>query len=127
MRRAARQGLSLALAALTLCAACATGGGAPPSREEATRQLYERNCAACHGPRGEGRQIGTLAVPPLREGRALTDPDSRILTQIRDGGNGMPPFKYSLDDEQIETLFRFVRTELQGRPAPAGTGGPPGR
>lgn len=120
MRAAARRGLSLALAALTLCAAaCSTGGGgAPPSREEATRQLYERNCAACHGPRGEGKQLGTLIVPPLREGRALADPDSRILTQIRDGGNGMPPFKYSLDDEQIETLFRFVRTELQGRPAP---------
>lgn len=126
MRRTARAGLSLALVALTLCAAaCATGGGAPPSREEATRQLYERNCAACHGPRGEGRQLGTLTVPPLREGRALNDPDSRILNQIRDGGNGMPPFKYSLDDEQIETLFRFVRTELQGRPA--ATGGPPGR
>jgi len=120
MRRAGRPGLSLALAALTLCAAACTteGGGAPPSQEEATRRLFERNCAACHGPRGEGKQLGTLVVPSLREGRALTDPDARILTQIRDGGNGMPPFKYSLDDEQIETLFRFVRTELQGRPAP---------
>ena len=121
MRRAGRPLLSLALAALTLCAAaCATeGGGAPASsQEERTRQLFERNCAACHGPRGEGKQLGTLTVPSLREGRAATDPDARVLTQIRDGGNGMPPFKYSLDDEQIETLFRFVRTELQGRPAP---------
>ena len=119
MRRAGRTGLSLALAALTLCAAaCADGGGAPPSQESAARQLYERNCAACHGPRGEGKHLGTLRVPSLREGRALNDPDPRILTQIRDGGNGMPPFKYSLDDEQIETLFRYVRTELQGRPAP---------
>ena len=123
MRRAIRPGLSLALAALTLCAAaCANGGGdggsAPPSREDDAPRLFERNCAACHGPRGEGKQLGTLLVPSLREGRAVTDPDSRILTQIRDGGNGMPPFKYSLDDEQIETLFRFVRTELQGRPAP---------
>ncbi len=130
MRRAGRPGLSLALAALTLCAAaCATngGGGAHPSQESAARQLYERNCAACHGPAGDGKQLGTLRVPSLREGRALTEPDSRILTQIRDGGNGMPPFKYSLDDEQIETLFRYVRTELQGRPAPARTGDSRGR
>ena len=118
MRPAVRQGLSTALAALALCAAaCADGGGsAPPSRESAARLLYDRNCAACHGPRGEGKQLGTLNVPSLREGRALTDPDARVLTQIRDGGNGMPPFKYSLDDEQIETLFRYVRTQLQGRP-----------
>jgi len=119
MRRAFRAGLSTALAALTLCAAaCDRGGGPTPTAESSAQMLYQRNCAACHGPRGEGRQLGTLAVPSLREGRAVNDPDERILTQIRDGGNGMPPFKFSLDDEQIETLFRYVRTELQGRPAP---------
>jgi mono/diheme cytochrome c family protein len=51
----------------------------------------------------------------LRTGRAATDPDDRLLAQIQNGGNGMPPFKYSLTDEQIADLLRFVREGLQGR------------
>jgi mono/diheme cytochrome c family protein len=119
MRPASLFRLSLTLSSLTLFAlACSTGGGTPSPADGSTRALYERNCAACHGPRGEGKQLGTLRVPSLREGRAVTDPDSRILSQIRDGGNGMPPFKYSLDDQQIDALARYLRTDLQGRPAP---------
>ena len=113
--------LAAAAAGLALAAAGCTSRASKPlpaAGGDQTRALFERSCSACHGPRGEGKQLGTLRVPSLREGRALTDPDARILTQIRDGGNGMPPFKYSLDDEQIETLARFVRTELQGRPSP---------
>jgi len=83
------------------------GGGA--------RELYARNCAACHGPEGEGKQVGTLRVPTLREGRAAQDPDAQLLKQIHDGGNGMPPFKFTLTDDEIQDLLRFVRKELQGR------------
>jgi len=79
------------------------------------RVLYERNCAVCHGPRGEGTQLGTMKTPPLNAGAALTDPDEKLLKQISDGGNGMPPFKYTLDDKQIEDLVRFIREEIQGR------------
>ncbi|MDQ3919400.1 MAG: cytochrome c [Acidobacteriota bacterium] len=82
-----------------------------------TRELFQRNCAVCHGEQGEGRQLGTLNVPSLRTGRAATDPDERLLAQIQNGGNGMPPFKYSLTDEQIQDLLRFVREGLQGRAA----------
>src|SRR4051794_25076713 len=77
------------------------GGGAPPpprpllgGAPATPRVLYERNCAVCHGPRGEGTQLGTMKTPPLNSGAALTDPDERFLKQISDGGNGMPPFKY---------------------------------
>ena len=79
------------------------------------RVLYARNCADCHGPQGEGKQLGTLKIPPLSSGAALNDPDEKFFKQISDGGNGMPPFKYTLDDRQIEDLVRFVREELQGK------------
>jgi mono/diheme cytochrome c family protein len=120
MRPASLFRLSLALASFALLASACSEGAKPPaaSADDSPRVLYERNCAVCHGPRGEGKQLGTLNVPPLREGRALTDPDDRILSQIRDGGNGMPPFKYSLDDRQIADLARHIRRDLQGRPPP---------
>ena len=95
--------------------ACSPREGKTAQVADPTRELFQRNCAACHGHEGEGRQIGTLTVPSLREGRAATDTDARLLTQIHDGGNGMPPFKYSLTDEQIADLLRFVREGLQGR------------
>ena len=110
--------LTLALACLALSSAgCSTHGDARAQAADPARELFERNCAACHGQQGEGKQIGTLKAPSLREGRAATDTDERLLTQIHDGGNGMPPFKYSLTDEQIDDLLRFVRGELQASAA----------
>jgi mono/diheme cytochrome c family protein len=102
-----------------VCLALSAGGCASRAQKPAptgavpVRVLYERNCAVCHGPRGEGTQLGTMKTPPLRSGAALTDPDEKFFKQISDGGNGMPPFKHTLDDAQIQDLVRFVREELQ--------------
>jgi mono/diheme cytochrome c family protein len=110
--------VSLLIAALVcIGSACVTGDNSAAAKkagDDDARELFARNCAACHGPSGEGKQIGTLQVPTLREGRAAQDPDARLLTQIHDGGNGMPPFKFTLTDDQIQALLRFVREELQG-------------
>ena len=112
---------ALVVALVVALAACAMRDNAPAQTGDGgdqTRTLFERNCAVCHGPQGEGKQIGTLKVPSLREGAPATDPDARLLAQMHDGGKGMPPFKYTLTDEQIQDLLRFVREELQRR-APA--------
>lgn len=109
--------LTAALAALAcISSACATrddASAAGKTKDGNARELYARNCAACHGPEGEGKQVGTLRVPTLREGRAAQDPDARLLSQIHDGGNGMPPFKFTLTDDEIQELLRFVREEMQ--------------
>ena len=109
--------LAAALAALvSVTSACATrddASAAGKTKGGNARELYARNCAVCHGPAGEGKQVGTLSVPPLREGRAVQDPDAQLLKQIHDGGNGMPTFKYTLTDDEIQDLLRFVRTEIQ--------------
>jgi mono/diheme cytochrome c family protein len=109
-------GLTLGLAAAALAlTACAARADKRAQDSNPTRELFQRNCAMCHGPDGRGRQVGTLSVPSLHEGRPATDPDERLFTQVHDGGNGMPPFKYTLTDEQIQDLVRFVREEMQGR------------
>ena len=102
--------LCLALAA----GACASRAQKPaPSGAVTVRVLYERNCAVCHGPQGQGTQLGTMKIPPLSSGAALNDTDEKFFKQISDGGNGMPPFKYTLDDRQIADLVRFIREEIQ--------------
>jgi mono/diheme cytochrome c family protein len=111
-----RLALAAALVALS-SASCAPRDNTKAKAADPALELFQRNCAVCHGHEGEGREIGTLKVPSLREGRAATDTDERLLTQIHDGGNGMPPFKYSLTDEQIDDLLRFVRDGLQERGA----------
>jgi len=105
-----------------VCLALAAGGCVTSAPQPAAstagatpRVLYERNCAVCHGRQGEGTQLGTMKIPPLTSGAALTDPDEKFFKQISDGGNGMPPFKYTLDDKQINDLVRFIREELQGK------------
>ena len=104
----------LALAAAVGCTSRASKP-APTSGADATRMTYERSCATCHGPRGEGKQLGTMTIPSLRVGAPLTDSDERLFTQISEGGKGMPPFKFTLDDRQIQDLVRFVREEFQGK------------
>ena len=103
----------LALAAAAGCAASASKPGPAAAGPDRTRTIFERSCATCHGPQGEGKQLGTMKIPSLREGAPLTDPDERLFTQIADGGRGMPPFKFTLDDRQIRDLVRFVREEIQ--------------
>lgn len=109
--------LAVALASLAcFTSSCATRDDVSAARKtkaDTARELYARNCATCHGLVGEGKQVGTLRVPPLREGRAVEDPDARLLSQIHDGGNGMPPFKFTLTDDEIQDLLRFVREEIQ--------------
>ena len=105
-------GLALAAGGCTSRANKPAPAAAGPER---TRLLYERNCAVCHGPRGQGTQLGTMKVPSLREGAALDDPDEHFFKQISDGGKGMPPFKHTLDDRQIQALVRFIREEIQGK------------
>ena len=75
--------------------------------------LFQKNCATCHGPGGDGQMVGDKAVPSLKIGKPLTDPDTRLTQQITNGGNGMPPFKYTLTDDEIRQLLRYIRSELQ--------------
>ena len=94
MRLAETFKLALAAIGLALAAtACATRDAVTARSADPARELFQRNCAACHGHDGEGRQIGTLKVPSLRAGRAATDTDERLSAQIHEGGNGMPPFQ----------------------------------
>jgi high-affinity iron transporter len=92
------------------------------------RQFYAVNCAACHGPAGDGR--GEMAVALLPKPTDFTNAalmakrsDWDLYRIIRDGGQaaGLSPtmagFKPMLADGDLRSVAAFVRT-LAKRPAP---------
>lgn len=91
---------------------CATKQ-AQPAPNAGAAVLFQRNCATCHGPTGDGLMVASKAVPSLKIGKPVTDPDEVLIKQITNGGNGMPPFKYTLTDDEIRQLLKYVRSELQ--------------
>jgi mono/diheme cytochrome c family protein len=72
--------------------------------------LYETNCASCHGSSAEGGVGPALAAGS----EAAEETDSRIIARIRDGKNAMPPFAGSLTDEEIELILEYLRESDNG-------------
>lgn len=76
--------------------------------------LFRQNCAICHGPEAEGKEIeGGIRTPNLREGEFKYKTDDQIYNHISEGGNGMVPFKNQLTRREIESLVRLVQDDLR--------------
>ena len=94
---------------------------APPEEEEEElseevlamiehgQETFERECAACHGPDGEGDFQAGFGIPALNENPLITaeEPLGAIST-ILTGRGGMPTFS-GMDDEEIASLVTYLR------------------
>jgi len=112
--------VTLAIVALLACAACnrlpgvhrADSEVVPPSEVVDFNQLYEQNCAGCHGVDGKGGAAIALANPVFL---AIAD-DTVIRHTAANGvpGTPMPAFAQSaggmLTDKQIDALVRGMRS-----------------
>lgn len=96
---------SFLLAAVSLVFA-QESGGQRGARNVATATLYLKQCASCHGPKGEGRP----GVRPLNGSLSYGDRVEDIEKVIRDGitGTTMAAYKGTLSDAQIKALAEFV-------------------
>lgn len=119
--------LPLVLLALLLSAAI-SACRVPPLPEGVTftqvmegKDLYQANCAACHGSAGEGQDwrtpvpAGLLPAPPHNnEGHTWHHPDQQLLEIVREGGktqgSTMPAFKDRLTDAQIKAILAYIKT-----------------
>jgi cytochrome c6 len=73
-------------------------------------EIYQTNCAICHGANGEGEKKGI----PLTSGHALAHTQIEYIKQVTDGeGKRMPAFKDKLSADQITAVAKYVREELQ--------------
>jgi mono/diheme cytochrome c family protein len=93
--------------------------------------VYAENCAACHGPdgQGDGREAAGLSVPPT----SFTDQEimaqlsaSDLYQSVKNGSGEMPAFGDRLSDDQIWAVSEYLRSlGFAGQPT-ASTGGEAG-
>ncbi|HZU27820.1 MAG TPA: c-type cytochrome [Bryobacteraceae bacterium] len=78
----------------------------------AGRKLFERECAYCHGPNGEGKPGG---APPLKRPDVCSAPPGALFWVLRNGSlrGGMPSFAHLPEPErwQIVTYIRSLLPE----------------
>lgn len=72
------------------------------------RALFESQCMACHGPQGEG----TRNAPSLVSGAPGSLTAEQLRAKIGRGKPlaGMPAFKRSLNEQQIDAVATYVLT-----------------
>ncbi|XAH21149.1 c-type cytochrome [Xylophilus sp. GW821-FHT01B05] len=89
--------------------------------------IYSKQCAQCHGDRGEGR---AGQFPALAGNRAvLLDSPVNVVQIVLNGGFqaqtagnprpfGMPPFLHVLDDDEVAAVSTFIRNAWGNRADP---------
>ncbi|OAI47698.1 hypothetical protein AYO44_09045 [Planctomycetaceae bacterium SCGC AG-212-F19] len=96
-------------------------------------QLYNANCAACHGVDGSGKQIrpGMPTIPDFTSlAWQMSQTDLEITHRIQDGNEPlMPAYRDKLGEKHILGLSIYVRAFAVGgaEPLPPQPGPPPSR
>lgn len=87
---------------------------------EAGAEIYEINCASCHGPEGLGDGPAAEALDPkpasLADAHLMEDmTDGALFWRVSEGGafepfnSAMPPWKDVLSEEQIWQVIAYLR------------------
>ena len=76
----------------------------------AGEQVFADNCSVCHGASGTGGNGG----PDLTTIPAASDP-AKVVTQVTNGGGGMPAFKGVLQDADIQNVAAYVTQKITNK------------
>ena len=78
--------------------------------EQGGEAIYRSVCAGCHMPNGRGAS-GAGTYPSL-----VNDPRLAVFSHpvrvVLNGQKAMPPFGYSLTNEQIAAVVTYIRTHF---------------
>ncbi len=86
-----------------------TQPGAGTGDPAAGKQIFVANCGTCHTLADAGT---TGAVGPNLD--TLSPPYDLVVKQVTNGGGGMPPFKDTLSQQQIQDVAAYVSSAAQG-------------
>ena len=88
----------------------AGAGAAEGSTPIDGRELYEKNCAACHGPRGDQIPSANLGAKDYLASKG----DAALVEATANGKGGMPAFGRAkggaLDDSQIRAIIEYLKS-----------------
>jgi cytochrome c len=76
------------------------------------KAVFEQ-CAVCHSADTDEKKMGPglkglFKKDKLTNGKKPTD--ATVLAKINDGGNGMPPYKESLSDQEKTDVVAYLKT-----------------
>jgi cytochrome c len=76
------------------------------------KEVFEQ-CAVCHNADSAEKKMGPglkglFKKDKLGDGKKVSE--ANIRARVDDGGNGMPPYKDVLDDQQKEDLIAYLKT-----------------
>ena len=85
------------------------GGKGATSKGDAAagKTVFANNCVSCHGPDGHGGNGGPdlTTIPSAKNLKT-------VLTQVENGGGGMPAFKGQLTPKQIADVAAYVTQKI---------------
>ena len=97
-------GIRLAAVTLWCTAAAAQDQNFTPEQLAAGAEIFERNCAPCHGPRMRDPESAfDLRKFPRNQ-------HERFVNSVMRGKNQMPPWGDMLKTDEIEALWAYVTT-----------------
>lgn len=82
-------------------------GNVLASENQERKQLYQDNCARCHGENGKPN-LPRAANFQRKEGLRTTD--QSLLLRIKTGGRACPAFSGILRDNEILSVITYIRT-----------------
>jgi cytochrome c2 len=76
------------------------------------KEVFEQ-CAMCHNADSDEKKMGPglkglFKKDKLTDGKKPTE--ANIRARVDDGGNGMPGYKDTLDDQQKDDLIAYLKT-----------------
>ena len=80
-----------------------TASAQDKARIEAGENVFNTNCAVCHGD----QLVSTGQTFDLR--RLKDNERARFDNSVRNGKNQMPPWKGVLTDEEIDQVWHYIR------------------
>jgi cytochrome c6 len=93
----------VALAVLLIALPCAVAAAEDAAIRKGAK-IYENNCSTCHG---DDLQNNSGIAFDLRRLRA--DEHTRFVNSVLHGKNVMPSWDGKLTDDQIESLWAYIR------------------
>ena len=95
--------------ALTACPGFAAGKGDAAKG----KQVFQQQCSVCHNADSQVKKMGPglkglFKRDKLTNGKKPTD--ATVRARIDEGGNGMPPYKNMLGDQEKDNLIAYLKT-----------------